>query len=156
MLLATLSDQGSFALTLYGIGITAILLFTLLRWAQHPSRIEKERDRYQRELSQCQAECAQLRQQLQQISTDNQNLLRDRDHWQQQHQALSQQLTTLEATYQQLEQNLHRLEQERDRLQHALNQPPDWWHEMTKNYQTWWESLPFLPHEETGSNSSQQ
>jgi|GEM_PF-5542858 len=153
MLLATLSEQGSWALTLYGIGVTAALLFSLWRWVQRPSPLQQERDRYHNDLHACQQQCAQLRQQLDHITRENDSLRSDRNHWHQQYQTLSEQLTALEATYEQLEQQLHRLEQERDRLQEALNHPPDWWQEITKNYQAWWDNLPFLPHEDPGSKS---
>ncbi|MFN4279664.1 hypothetical protein [Thermosynechococcus sp.] len=149
MVWAALSAQGTWALASYGVVATLILLWTILRSRQHPS----QKATLEAEVARLQDHCHQLQEQLQATAAENQQLRTERDYWQQQHQALSEQLTTLEATYQQLAMTLQHLEQERDRLQQALQQPADWWQEMTKNYQSWWESLPFLPHEDTGSKS---
>ncbi|QEQ00109.1 hypothetical protein RHP47_01155 [Thermosynechococcus sp. QKsg1] len=149
MVWAALSAQGTWALASYGVVATLILLWTILRSLQHPS----QKAALEAEVVRLQDHCNQLQHQLQAIAAENQQLRADSDYWQQQHQALNAQLTTLETTYHQLEMNLQRLEQERDRLQQALQQPADWWQEMTKNYQSWWESLPFLPHEDTSSKS---
>lgn len=146
MLWAALSAQGSWALVAYGLGATVILVVSILQSLRQFS----QEDALAAELTKVQSHCAQLQQQLQAAAAENTTLRAQQDHWQQQYDALSQQLTALEATYQQLEANLHRLEQERDRLQQALEQPPDWWQEITKNDG---DILPFLPHEDTGSKS---
>ncbi|MFN4194551.1 MAG: hypothetical protein ACK4HM_01810 [Thermosynechococcus sp.] len=142
MVWAALSAEGTWVLASYGVVATLILLWTILRSRQYPS----QKAPLEAEVARLQDHCHQLQQQLQAIAAENQQLRTERDYWQQQHQALSEQLTTLEATYQQLERTLQRLEQ-------ALAQPTDWWQEITKNYQSWWESLPFLPHEDTSSTS---
>ncbi|HIK26101.1 MAG: hypothetical protein P3X23_003200 [Thermosynechococcus sp. Uc] len=149
MVWAALSAQGTWALASYGVVATLILLWTILRSLRYPS----QKATLEAKLARLQDHCDQLQQQLQATVAENQQLQTERDYWQQQHQALSHQLTTLETTYHQLEMNLQRLEQERDRLQQALQQPADWWQEITKNYQSWWESLPFIPHEDTSSQS---
>ncbi|BAC08464.1 hypothetical protein [Thermosynechococcus vestitus] len=149
MVWAALSAQGTWALASYGVVATLVLLWTILRSRRQLS----PKATLEAELAQRQNDCIQLQQQLQAITAENQQLRAERDYWQQQHQSLSDQLTTLEATYHQLEMNLQRLEQERDRLQQTLQQPADLWQEISKNYQSWWESLPFLPHEDASSKS---